>query len=160
MNNAHAATVKKNNDAKDRSHIQRLDLDNNNNNNNGARKTSTANVVNDEDKQQEKVIGASILEDSDEISVAGRTKMSVPRPKEEQIKLSDKKQDSPEKPIKVETGNEIASEHGHETPEVDKEEQEASAELDSILKRSPSMFESSNSYSCGIELAAYSRNTD
>ncbi|EED20262.1 Glutaredoxin domain protein [Talaromyces stipitatus ATCC 10500] len=138
MNNAHVATTKKNSEGKDRSHIQRLDLDNNNNNNNGARKTpSSPSALND--KQQEKSIGSSHnkIDTSDEISVAGRTKMSVPKPKEDQVPLSNKKTDSVDTPsVKSEAETHVAPKE-HETSKEDEEEKEASAELDFILKRSP-----------------------
>ncbi|KAE8549710.1 hypothetical protein EYB25_008234 [Talaromyces marneffei] len=139
MDNAHTATIKKNNeakDAKDRSHIQRLDLENNNNNNNGGtrRTTSSPNSYNE---KQEKPIGASHgkADDSDEISVAGRTKMPIPKPKEDQVRLSEKEPEAVDKP--VESKSDVATEHKHETSKEEEEEREASAELDSILKRSP-----------------------
>lgn len=142
MDNAHAATVKKNEAKdKDRSHIQRLDLENNNNNNNGGTRKTTSSPSTYNEKQ-EKPIGSSHskIDDSDEISVAGRTKMSVPKPKEDQVQLSEKKPESVDKSSVKETDSNVATEHEHEISKEEQEEQEASAELDSILKRSPGMF--------------------
>lgn len=151
LDNAHDVTAKKSNDAaKDRSHIQRLDVETNNNNNNGGtRKPST---VNNNDKQEKTAIGSTKLDadnnDMDEISVAGRTKMSAPKLKDDQTPILEKK---PESSGSATSGHasgggsvnkhEDVPEHGHEHEDEDdtpsQEEQEASAELDSILKRSP-----------------------
>lgn len=142
MDNAHTATTKKNNEAKeakDRSHIQRLDLENNNNNNNGGtRKTTSA--PSSYNEKQEKPVGSSHgkIDESEEISVAGRTKMSIPKPKEDQMQLSEKKSEAVDKP--VESKSNVATEHEHEISKVEEEEREASAEFNSILKRSPSTF--------------------
>lgn len=140
MDNAHTATTKKNTEAKeakDRSHIQRLDLENNNNNNNngGTRKTTSS-----PSGYNEKPVGSSHgkIDDSEEISVAGRTKMSVPKPKDDQVQLSEKKPEVVDKPVDSKAG--VATQPKHEISKEEEEEREASAELDSILKRSPSTF--------------------
>lgn len=140
IDNAHTATTKKNKEVKDRSHIQRLDFENTNNNNNngGVRKTSgSPSSYND---KQEKPIGESHgkIVDSEEVSVAGRTKMSVPKPKEDQVQLSEKKPEIVDKP--AEPKSDIATKE-HETSKEEEEDRETKAELDSILKRSPSMFQ-------------------
>lgn len=64
--------------------------------------------------------------------------MSVPKSKEDQTQLSEKKPEVVEKPAG--SKSDIATEHKHETSKEEEEEREASAELDSILKRSPSTF--------------------
>lgn len=141
LDNAHTATIKKNNEAKeakDRSHIQRLDIENNNNNNNinninngGTRKTT------------DKSVGSSShgkIADSEEISVAGRTKMSVPKAKDDQTQLSAKKPEAVDKSAASKNEVAIDHEHDHEISKEEKEKQDekaASDELDSILKRSP-----------------------
>lgn len=143
MNNAHAASIKKTNDAKDRSHIQKLDFENNNNN---ARKQST---LNNDIKQEKTTVGDSKkiednYDDLDGIPVAGRTKMSIPKPKQDQVLISGDETGASDP---IESASVV--EHGHEHEKVQEkegpsqeeiEEQEASEELDSILKRSPSMW--------------------
>ena len=63
--------------------------------------------------------------------------MSVPKPKDDQVQLSEKKPEAVDKPVDSKAG--VATEE-HEISKEEEEEQEASAELDSILKRSPSTF--------------------
>jgi hypothetical protein len=152
MNNAHSATLKKNSDAaaKDRSHIQRLDIDNNNGGNGGARKQSTLS----NDKQEKAAVVSNKADNENDyegISVAGRTKIPASKPKEDQVPIAEKKPENLET-TKSESASATTSEHEHAAlsqeeeeelarkEEEAKKEQEASEELDSILKRSPSMF--------------------
>ncbi|KAH8693048.1 hypothetical protein BGW36DRAFT_385753 [Talaromyces proteolyticus] len=108
MDNARLAAIKKSNDAKDRSHIQKLDIEKAAGKQSALReKQETANRVKNEELE--------------EISVAGRTKMQVPKPKGEDSVAAPK-------PAKI-----SQSEDTDESKEAD----EASAELESILKRSP-----------------------
>lgn len=64
--------------------------------------------------------------------------MSVPKSKEDQSQLSEKKPEIVDKPAG--SKSDIATAHEHEISKEEEEEAEASAELDSILKRSPSTF--------------------
>ncbi|CRG85619.1 60S ribosomal protein L9-B [Talaromyces islandicus] len=115
MDNARAAAIKKNNDAKDRSHIQKLD---------DIEKAATGKQSTLREKQETANRGKS--EDVEEISVAGRTKMQVPKLKNEGEQVPIVKQAPAAEAAETE-----------EDPSQEKEAQEASAELDSILKRSP-----------------------
>lgn len=118
MDNARAAAIKKNNDARDRSHIQKLD-----DIEKPAGKQSSL-----REKQDTAKVGKN--EDVEEISVAGRTKMQVPKLKNEgdQVPIAKKEPVAAEVP------------ESEEDSSQDKEAQEASIELDSILKRSPSKY--------------------
>jgi hypothetical protein len=118
MDNARAAAIKKNNDAKDRSHIQKLD----------DIEKATGKQSNLREKQDTVNRGKS--EDLEEISVAGRAKMQVPKLKNEGEQAPMAKQ-APAAAEAAETEEDLGQE---------KEAQEASMELDSILKRSPSNY--------------------
>lgn len=123
MDNARAAAIKKNNDAKDRSHIQKLD---------DIEKAAGGKQNNLREKQETAKTGGK-TEDLEEISVAGRAKMQVPKLRNEGEKQVPMAKQAPAAAEVTETEEDQAQE---------KEAQEASMELDSILKRSPSNYPS------------------